>query len=194
MRLSVLSYSATLDGVPLRQGPAREHANSIHLATLVDALSTPVARFDDPGAGNPGDPALAFQRLTRCPNATMELAGKRSLAEATPRREDWRRIVANSGIGALGHGERIALASLASVAHRPDDSRDTTDAHRLVALAVVGDDGAYLAPCGRCRQILFEFGGPELQIDTGDAVRTLDDLLPGAFGPADLPPTARRTS
>src|SRR3954471_23058632 len=30
---------------------------------------------------------------------------------------------------------------------------------RLVALSVVGDDGTYLPPCGRCRQVLFEFGG-----------------------------------
>jgi cytidine deaminase len=59
---------------------------------------------------------------------------------------------------------------------------------RLVALAVVGTDGRYLAPCGRCRQILFEFGGPELQIETADGIATLDQLLPGAFGPHDLPP------
>ena len=59
---------------------------------------------------------------------------------------------------------------------------------RLVALAVVGTDGTYLAPCGRCRQILDEFGGPELQIETGDGIVTLDQLLPGAFGPHDLPP------
>ncbi len=58
---------------------------------------------------------------------------------------------------------------------------------RLVALAVVGGDGEYLAPCGRCRQVLYEFGGPELLVDTGTAVVTLADLLPGAFGPADLP-------
>lgn len=58
---------------------------------------------------------------------------------------------------------------------------------RLVALAVVGTDGTYLAPCGRCRQILYEFGGPELLIETGDGVVTLDQLLPGAFGPQDLP-------
>ena len=63
---------------------------------------------------------------------------------------------------------------------------------RLVALSVVGTDGAYLAPCGRCRQILFEFGGPELQVDTGAGIVTLDELLPGAFGPADLPDDARR--
>lgn len=58
---------------------------------------------------------------------------------------------------------------------------------RLIALAVVGGDGAYLAPCGRCRQILFEFGGPDLLIDTGDRIARLDELLPGAFGPHDLP-------
>jgi len=66
-----------------------------------------------------------------------------------------------------------------------------TGGGRLVALAVVGTDGSYLAPCGRCRQILFEFGGPGLLVDTGDRVVTLDDLLPHAFGPADLPPSAR---
>lgn len=64
---------------------------------------------------------------------------------------------------------------------------------RLVALAVVGDDGRYLAPCGRCRQVLYEFGGPALQIDAGDRIVTLDDLLPDAFGPADLPPPATRS-
>lgn len=58
---------------------------------------------------------------------------------------------------------------------------------RLVAVAVVGGDGEYLAPCGRCRQILFEFGGRDLQIDTGERIVRLDDLLPGAFGPDDLP-------
>lgn len=63
---------------------------------------------------------------------------------------------------------------------------------RLVALSVVGGDGEYLAPCGRCRQILFELGGPNLRIDTGADVRLLGELLPGAFGPADL--AARTTS
>ncbi|MBX3287076.1 MAG: cytidine deaminase [Actinobacteria bacterium] len=61
---------------------------------------------------------------------------------------------------------------------------------RLVALAVVGGDGEYLAPCGRCRQVLYEVGGPELLVETDTGVVTLDDLLPGAFGPADLPARA----
>jgi cytidine deaminase len=63
---------------------------------------------------------------------------------------------------------------------------------RLVAISVVGDDGTYLAPCGRCRQVLYEFGGPELLVDTDAGVVTLDDLLPGAFGPQDLPPPPPR--
>lgn len=59
---------------------------------------------------------------------------------------------------------------------------------RLVALSVVAGDGAYIAPCGRCRQVLYEFGGPALVIDQGDdrAAVTLGELLPGAFGPDDL--------
>jgi cytidine deaminase len=61
---------------------------------------------------------------------------------------------------------------------------------RLVALAVVGGDGEYLAPCGRCRQVLYEHGGPELLVETDAGVVTLDALLPGAFGPDDLPARA----
>lgn len=65
---------------------------------------------------------------------------------------------------------------------------------RLVALAVVGGDGEYLAPCGRCRQILFELGGADLLIETGQGVVRLDDLLPGAFGPADVPTSGGPTA
>jgi cytidine deaminase len=57
---------------------------------------------------------------------------------------------------------------------------------RLVALSCVAADGAPLMPCGRCRQVLLEHGGPELLIDHPDGPRTLADLLPDAFGPADL--------
>ncbi len=59
---------------------------------------------------------------------------------------------------------------------------------RLLALVVVAGDGEYIAPCGRCRQVLYEFGGADLLIDRGDdAPTTLGTLLPGAFGPEDLP-------
>jgi cytidine deaminase len=59
---------------------------------------------------------------------------------------------------------------------------------RLVALACVdGATGEPLAPCGRCRQLLWEAGGGALQVDTAGGPVSMTALLPGAFGPDDLP-------
>jgi cytidine deaminase len=60
------------------------------------------------------------------------------------------------------------------------------DSPALVAVAVVAGDGAPLLPCGRCRQLLFEAGGPELLVDTPSGPLPLAELLPAAFGGADL--------
>ena len=59
---------------------------------------------------------------------------------------------------------------------------------RLLAVSIVAGDGEPIAPCGRCRQLLFEHGGNELLIDAGDAndPTPLHALLPDAFGPEDL--------
>src|SRR5688500_7783736 len=58
---------------------------------------------------------------------------------------------------------------------------------RLTALSCVDGDGRLLTPCGRCRQLLFEAGGGELLVDGADGPVSVAELLPGAFGPADLP-------
>ena len=57
---------------------------------------------------------------------------------------------------------------------------------RLVAVAVVAGDGAPLLPCGRCRQLLLEAGGPGLLVDTDGGPVELDALLPAAFTGTDL--------
>lgn len=57
---------------------------------------------------------------------------------------------------------------------------------RLVALSCVDGAGTVLMPCGRCRQVLLEHGGPELLIDHHAGPRRLGELLPDAFGPDDL--------
>ena len=57
---------------------------------------------------------------------------------------------------------------------------------RLRAVAVVDATGAALMPCGRCRQLLLEHGGPEMLIDHPAGPRRLAELLPDAFGPDDL--------
>jgi cytidine deaminase len=58
---------------------------------------------------------------------------------------------------------------------------------RLTQLACVSGSGEILMPCGRCRQVLYEHGGPGLLVTTGAGPRPLGTLLPDAFGPADLP-------
>ena len=57
---------------------------------------------------------------------------------------------------------------------------------RLVAVWCVDARGATLMPCGRCRQLLSEFGGPTCEIQTPQGLCTLTEILPQAFGPADL--------
>lgn len=59
---------------------------------------------------------------------------------------------------------------------------------RLVAFTCVGGEAEpeVITPCGRCRQLLFEHGGPELLMETPAGIVTLADLLPQAFGPDNL--------
>ena len=57
---------------------------------------------------------------------------------------------------------------------------------RLVAFTCCNAEGDVIMPCGRCRQLLNEHGGPALLMETPKGLLTLDDVLPQAFGTADL--------
>jgi cytidine deaminase len=57
---------------------------------------------------------------------------------------------------------------------------------RLVAVACVDRSGEPLMPCGRCRQLLWEHGGPSCLLATPSGVRPMSEILPDAFGPDDL--------
>ncbi len=59
-------------------------------------------------------------------------------------------------------------------------------AARLIAVSVVAGDGEPLVPCGRCRQLLLEAGGPGLLLDSDGGPRQLGELLPDAFTGTDL--------
>lgn len=65
-------------------------------------------------------------------------------------------------------------------------SLHATGGGRLVAVSCVDKHGNSLMPCGRCRQLLYENGGPEMFIETPEGVLTMKEILPQAFGPADL--------
>lgn len=53
----------------------------------------------------------------------------------------------------------------------------------LVAFACVDGNGNPLVPCGRCRQLLYEHGGPDMLLDMPSGIAPLSRVLPEAFGP-----------
>ncbi|MFD9031254.1 cytidine deaminase [Streptomyces sp. NPDC059567] len=61
-----------------------------------------------------------------------------------------------------------------------------TGGGRLTHFVCVDGLGGPLVPCGRCRQLLYEFGGPELVLETPEGLLTLAEMLPQAFGPGHL--------
>src|ERR671918_463596 len=63
----------------------------------------------------------------------------------------------------------------------------------LVAVSVVAGDGRALAPCGRCRQLLLEHGGPDCSLDAPGGITTIGVLLPDAFDRDELEGRKRPT-
>lgn len=57
---------------------------------------------------------------------------------------------------------------------------------KLVAFTCVDGNGAVLMPCGRCRQLLFEHSAPGMVLETVSGMKTIDQVLPDAFGPREL--------
>ena len=56
----------------------------------------------------------------------------------------------------------------------------------LTHFVCVNGGGEVIMPCGRCRQLLYENGGPGLLCWTVSGVKRMDEVLPDAFGPDDL--------
>ena len=65
-------------------------------------------------------------------------------------------------------------------------SLHATGGGRLTRVVCVNGVGDVIMPCGRCRQLLWEHGGADLQLMTATGVRRMADVLPDAFGPEDL--------
>jgi cytidine deaminase len=61
-----------------------------------------------------------------------------------------------------------------------------TGGGKLVAFTCVDGHGNILMPCGRCRQLLFEHSASGMVLETVSGVKTIDEVLPDAFGPRDL--------
>jgi cytidine deaminase len=61
-----------------------------------------------------------------------------------------------------------------------------TGGGRLVAVSCVDSRGEPLMPCGRCRQLLWENGGPDCIVETPQGLLPMTEVLPQAFDAADL--------
>lgn len=57
---------------------------------------------------------------------------------------------------------------------------------KLLAFTCVDGHGNILMPCGRCRQLLFEHSAKGMVLETVSGFKTIDEIIPDAFGPRDL--------
>jgi cytidine deaminase len=90
------------------------------------------------------------------------------------------RVVAGCNVENAAYGVTLcAECGLVSQLH-------LTGGGRLARFVCVNGSGDLIMPCGRCRQLLWENGGAALEVMTPAGVRTMDQVLPDAFGPDDL--------
>ncbi|MCL2543812.1 MAG: cytidine deaminase [Nocardioidaceae bacterium] len=90
------------------------------------------------------------------------------------------RVVSGCNVENASYGVGLcAECGLVSALHRSGGGR-------LSHFVCVNGAGELLMPCGRCRQLLWENGGPELLLLTGSGVKRMDEVLPDAFGADDL--------
>jgi len=90
------------------------------------------------------------------------------------------RVVSGCNVENAAYGVGLcAECGMVSELHR-------TGGGRLVAVVCVGRDGTPLMPCGRCRQLLWENGGPDCLVEAERGVRPMTEILPDAFDAADL--------
>ena len=61
-----------------------------------------------------------------------------------------------------------------------------TGGGKLVAFTCVDGHGEVLMPCGRCRQLLYEHSAEGMVLETVSGMKTIDEVLPDAFGPRQL--------
>jgi cytidine deaminase len=61
-----------------------------------------------------------------------------------------------------------------------------TGGGKLVAFTCVDGKGNALMPCGRCRQLLFEHSAEGMLLETVSGIKTIDEVIPDAFGPRTL--------
>lgn len=88
--------------------------------------------------------------------------------------------IENASFGATNCAERTAIFKAVSEGYKV-----------IKAIAVVGDTTTHTYPCGICRQVIAEFAEGDMPVilvknKEDYIVKTLQDILPGAFTKKDL--------
>ncbi|MBG6106708.1 cytidine deaminase [Frigoribacterium sp. CG_9.8] len=90
------------------------------------------------------------------------------------------RIISGCNVENASYGLTLcAECALVSALHM-------TGGGRLVAFTCVDGHGNILMPCGRCRQLLYEHSAAGMLLETVSGVKTIDEVIPDAFGPRQL--------
>ena len=90
------------------------------------------------------------------------------------------RVIAGCNVENASYGLTLcAECALVSSLHM-------TGGGKLVAFTCVDGHGNILMPCGRCRQLLFEHSAEGMLLETVSGIRTIDEVIPDAFGPRTL--------
>jgi cytidine deaminase len=88
--------------------------------------------------------------------------------------------IENASYGATNCAERTAIFKAVSEGHK-----------KIKAIAIVGDMSTNTYPCGICRQVIVEFATEDINIilvknEDEYVVKTMEEILPGAFTKEDL--------
>ena len=93
---------------------------------------------------------------------------------------DDQRLVSGCNVENAAYGVALcAECGMVSELHR-------TGGGKLTHVVCVNGKGEVIMPCGRCRQLLWENGGPGMLLWTVSGVKPMSEVLPDAFGADDL--------
>lgn len=133
-----------------------------------------------PGPGDAGEPEWDRLLAAAREAATHAYAPYSNYQVGAAALVDDGRLVSGCNVENAAYGVGLcAECGLVSALH-------ATGGGRLTSLACVGPTGEPIMPCGRCRQLLWENGGPELVLLTPEGPLPMAAVLPQAFGFEDL--------
>ena len=149
-------------------GPASRHT------------SDPSGGADPTGRSEPGQPDWEALRRRAVEMMERAYAPYSHFPVGVAGLVDDGRVVAGCNVENAAYGVGLcAECGMVSELH-------ATGGGRLEAVYCVGRDGQPLMACGRCRQLLWENGGPSCLVMTPEGVLPMSQVLPQAFGAANL--------